>query len=121
MQEYVPNNGGASRVYKIGSVVRSFFHSHEGKAWEISIADELMKRVLLCFSKMGIEIGGMDFIEGEDGYYALEVNDLPAGVRRIENWFQIVTAQVLETLERNQSKRESYDFEKGTELLQRMS
>ena len=32
---------------------------------------EIMEGVLRCFNRMEMEIGGMDLIEGEDGYYAL--------------------------------------------------
>ena len=74
LQKFIPNNDGVTRIYKIGKVVRSFFHPNEGKAWEVLLPDEIMEGALCCFNRMEMEIGGMDLIESEDGYYALEVN-----------------------------------------------
>ncbi len=55
-----------------------------------------MKGALRCFDRMEMEIGGMDLIEGEDDYYALEVNDFPAGVKRIENWLELIVDYLVE-------------------------
>jgi len=38
----------------------------------------------------------MDLLESEDGYYALEVNDFPAGVKRIENWLELIVDYLVE-------------------------
>ena len=81
-----------------------FFHPHEGKAWEVSVPDETMKGVLRCFDRMEMEIGGMDLIGGEDGYYALEVNDFPGGIKLIGNWSQIITDLVVKTVQTNQER-----------------
>jgi len=104
LQKFIPNNDGVTRIYKIGKVVKSFFHPSEGKAWEVSVPDETMKGVLRCFDRMEMEIGGMDLLEGEDGYYALEVNDFPGGIKLIGNWSQIITDLLVETLQRNQER-----------------
>lgn len=104
LQKFVPNNDGVTRIYRIGKVVKSFFHPNEGKAWEVLLPDEIMQGALCCFDRMEMEIGGMDLIEGEDGYYALEVNDFPGGIKRIENWFQIITELVVKTVQRNQER-----------------
>jgi len=90
---------------RLGKVVKSFFHPYEGKAWEVSVPDETMKGALRCFDRMEMEIGGMDLLEGEDGYYALEVNDFPGGIKLIGNWSQIITDLVVKTVQRNQEKR----------------
>jgi glutathione synthase/RimK-type ligase-like ATP-grasp enzyme len=104
LQKFIPNNDGVTRIYKIGKVVKSFFHPHEGKAWEVSVPDETMKGALRCFDRMEMEIGGMDLLEGEDGYYALEVNDFPGGIKLIGNWSQIITDLVVETVQTNQER-----------------
>ena len=101
LQKFIPHTGGVTRIYKIGKVVKSFFHSNEGKVREISVPNETMERALRCFDRMEMEIGGMDLIEGEDGYYALEVNDFPRGIKLIGNWSQIITDLVVETFQRN--------------------
>ncbi|GAI91071.1 unnamed protein product, partial [marine sediment metagenome] len=98
LQEFIPNDDGVTRIYKIGKVVESFFHPNEGKAWEVLLPDEIMERALRCFNRMEMEIGGMDLIEGADGYYALEVNDFPAGVKRVENWLEIIADYLVETI-----------------------
>lgn len=121
LQKFVPNNGGVTRIYKIGHVVRAFFHPNEGKAREVRVPDEIMEGALRCFSRMDMKIGGMDFVEGEDGYYALEVNDFPAGVKRIENWSRIIAGQVVEGIQRHREEMESYDLEKGMELTGEVS
>jgi len=97
VQKFISNNRGVTRIYKIGNVVKSFFHPEVGKARAISLPDEIMKRASNCFDRMEMEIGGMDLIEGEDGYYALEVNDFPAGVKRIENWLELIADYLVET------------------------
>jgi len=104
LQKFIPNNDGVTRIYKIGKVVKSFFHPYEGKAWEVSFPDETMKGALRCFDRMEMEIGGMDLLEGEDGYYALEVNDFPGGIKLIGNWSQIITDLVVKTVQRNQER-----------------
>lgn len=104
LQKFIPHNDGVTRIYKIGKVVESFFHPSEGEAWEVSVPDETMKGALRCFDRMEMEIGGMDLLEGEDGYYALEVNDFPKGIKLIGNWSQIITDLVVETLQRNQER-----------------
>jgi len=104
LQKFVPNNDGVTRIYRIGKVVKSFFHPNEGKAWEVLLPDEIMQGALRCFDRMEMEIGGMDLIEGEDGYYALEVNDFPGGIKFIGNWFQIITELVVKTVQRNQER-----------------
>jgi len=104
LQEFIPNNGGVTRIYKIAKVVKSFFHPNEGKAWEVLLPDEIMEGTLRCFDRMEMEIGGMDLVEGEDGYYALEVNDFPGGIKFIGNWFQIITELVVKTVQRNQER-----------------
>ena len=116
LQEFIPNNGGVTRVYKIGHVVRAFFHPNEGKAREVRVPDEIMEGALRCFSRMDMKIGGMDFVEGEDGYYALEVNDFPAGVKCIENWPKIIADLVVEAVRRNREEMKPYDLEKEMEL-----
>ena len=124
LQKFVLNNDGVTRIYKIGKVVRSFFHDYpnEGKAWEVLLPDEIMKGALRCFNKMEMEIGGMDLIEGEDGYYALEVNDFPAGVKRIENWLEIIADYLVETIcAIGQEEISSYDSKKGMEFTQKVS
>jgi len=101
LQKFIPNNDGVTRIFKIGKVVKSFFHPNEpteGTAWEVSVPDETMKGALRCFDRMEMEIGGMDLLEGEDGYYALEVNDFPKGIKLIGNWSQIITDLVVETV-----------------------
>ena len=65
---------------------------------------EIMEGALRCFAGMEMEIGGMDLIEGEDGYYALEINDFPGGIKFIGNWFQIITELVVKTVQRNQER-----------------
>lgn len=104
LQKFIPNNDGVTRIYKIGKVIKSFFHPNEGKAWEVSVPDETMKGALRCFDRMEMEIGGMDLLEGEDGYYALEVNDFPGGIKLIGNWSQIITDLVVETVQTNQER-----------------
>jgi len=81
LQKFIPHTDGVIRIYKIGKVVKSFFHPNEGKIREISVPNETMERALHCFDRMEMEIGGMDLLEGEDGYYALEVNDFPEGIK----------------------------------------
>lgn len=109
LQKYIPNNDGVSRIYKVGDTVRSFYHPNEGKAQEVDLPKNLVEGALRCFHRMGMEIGGMDFIEGKDGYYALEVNDFPAGVKRIENWTEIVVEYVLKILARRAQERTLFD------------
>jgi|GEM_PF-1777917 len=121
LQKFVPNNGGVTRIYKVGHIVRTFFHPNEGKAREVRVPDEIMEGALRCFSRMDMKIGGMDFVEGEDGYYALEVNDFPAGVKRIENWSRIIADQVVEGIQRHREEIESCDLEKGMELTGEVS
>jgi glutathione synthase/RimK-type ligase-like ATP-grasp enzyme len=105
LQKFIPNNDGVTRIYKIGKVVKSFFHPNKGKAWEVFLPDEIMKGALDCFHRMEMEIGGMDLIESKDGYYALEVNDFPAGVKRIENWLELIADHVAEAVLRNREDR----------------
>lgn len=121
LQKFIPNNDGVSRIYKIGKVVRSFFHPNEGKAWEVLLPDEMMQGALRCFDRMEMEIGGMDLIEGEDGYYALEVNDFPAGVKRIENWQELIADYLVETIHENREEIKSYDSKKGMGFAQKVS
>jgi len=104
LQKFIPNNDGVTRIYKIAKVVKSFFHPNEGKARQVLLPDEIMQGALRCFNRMEMEIGGMDLIEGEDGYYALEVNDFPSGVKLIGNWSQIITELVVKTVQRNQER-----------------
>jgi len=47
----------------------------------------------------------MDLIEGEDGYYALEVNDFPAGVKRIKNWLGLITDYLVESVHRSRENK----------------
>jgi glutathione synthase/RimK-type ligase-like ATP-grasp enzyme len=101
LQEFIANNDGVTRIYKIGKVVKSFFHPNKGKTWEVFLPDEIMGGALRCFDRMEMEIGGMDFIEGKDGYYALEVNDFPAGVKRIGNWLELITDYLVEAVHRS--------------------
>jgi len=105
LQKFIPNNDGVTRIYKIGKVVKSFFHPNKGEAREVSVADEIIKGALRCFDRMEIEIGGMDLIEGEDGYYALEVNDFPAGVKRIENWLEIIADYLVEAVHKPREEK----------------
>jgi len=122
LQKFILNNDGVTRIYKIGKVVKSFFHPNEGKAWQVSVPDETMKGALRCFDRMEMEIGGMDLIEGADGYYALEVNDFPAGVKRIENWQEIIADYLVETIRAiGQEEISSYDSKKGMEFTQKVS
>jgi len=122
LQKFILNNDGVTRIYKIGKVVKSFFHPNEGKAWQVSVPDETMKGALRCFDRMEMEIGGMDLIEGADGYYALEVNDFPAGVKRIENWQEIIADYLVETIcAIGQEEIISYDSKKGMEFTQKVS
>jgi len=122
LQKFILNNDGVTRIYKIGKVVKSFFHPNEGKAWQVSVPDETMKGALRCFDRMEMEIGGMDLIEGADGYYALEVNDFPAGVKRIENWQEIIADYLVETIcAIGQEEISSYDSKKGMEFTQKVS
>ena len=120
LQKFIPNNDGVTRIYKIGKVVKSFFHPNEGKAWQVSVPDETMKGARRCFDRMGMEIGGIDLLEGEDGYYALEVNDFPGGITLIGNWSQIITDLVVKTVQRNQERMKSSDLEKIVELNQKV-
>ncbi len=39
LQEFIPNNDGVTRIYKIGKMVIGFFHPNEGKAWEVLLPD----------------------------------------------------------------------------------
>jgi len=96
LQKFIPHTDSVIRIYKIGKVVKSFFHPNEGKTWEVFLSDEIMKGALGCFHRMEMEIGGMDLLESEDGYYALEVNDFPAGVKRIENWLELIVDYLVE-------------------------
>jgi len=121
LQKFIPNNDGVARIYRIGKVVESFFHPHQGKAWEVFLPDEIMEGALRCFDRMEMEIGGMDLIEGEDGYYALEVNDFPAGVKRIENWLEIIADYLVETTHGNREEIKSYDLKKEMEFTQKVS
>ena len=121
LQKFIPNNDGVTRIYRIGKVVRSFFHPNEGKAWEGLLPDEIMEKALRCFNRMEMEIGGMDFIEGTDGYYALEVNDFPSGVKRIENWQEIIADYLVETIDENREEIKPYDSKKGMGFAQKFS
>jgi len=123
LQEFIPNNGGVTRIYKIGKVVISFFHDYtnKGKAWEVLLPDETMEKALRCFNRMEMAIGGIDLIEGEDGYYALEVNDFPAGVKRIENWQELIADYLVETIDENREEIKLYDSKKGMEFTQKVS
>jgi len=121
LQKFIPNNDGVTRIYKIGKVVESFFHPNEGKAWQVSVPDETMKGALRCFDRMEMEIGGMDLIEGKDGYYALEVNDFPAGVKRIENWQELIADYLVEAVHENREEISSYDSKKGMGFAQKVS
>jgi glutathione synthase/RimK-type ligase-like ATP-grasp enzyme len=105
LQKFISNNDSVTRIYKIGKVVKSFFHPNEGKAREISVPNETMERALHCFNRMEMEIGGMDLIESEDGYYALEVNDFPAGVKRIENWLELIVDYLVEAVHRSREDK----------------
>ena len=105
LQKFIPNNDGVTRIYKIGKVVESFFHPNQGKAWQVSVPDETMKGALRCFNRMEMEIGGMDLIEGKDGYYALEVNDFPAGVKRIENWQELIADYLVEAVHKSRGNK----------------
>jgi len=121
LQKFIPNNDGVTRIYKIGKVVESFFHPNEGKAWEVFLPDEIIKGALRCFDRMEMEIGGMDLVEGANGYYALEVNDFPAGVKRIENWQEIIADYLVEAVHENREEISSYDSKKGMEFTQKVS
>ena len=121
LQKFVPNNDGVTRIYRIGKVVKSFFHPNEGKAWEVLLPDEIMQGALRCFDRMEMEIGGMDLIEGEDGYYALEVNDFPGGIKRIENWQEIIADYLVEAVHENREEISSYDSKKGMGFAQKVS
>ncbi|MFQ6066758.1 MAG: RimK family alpha-L-glutamate ligase [bacterium] len=122
LQKFIPNNDGVTRIYKIGKVVKSFFYPNEGKAWQVFLPDEVMEGALRCFDSMEMAIGGMDLIEGKDGHYALEVNDFPAGVKRIENWQELIADYLVETVcAIGQGEISSYDPEKRMEFTQKVS
>ena len=122
LQKFIPNNDGVTRIYRIGKLVKSFFHPDGGEAWEVSLPDEIMEGALRCFDRMKMEIGGMDLIEGKDGYYALEVNDFPAGIKRIENWQELIADCLVETTcAIGQEEISSYDPKKGMEFTQKVS
>jgi len=122
LQKFISNNDGVTRIYKIGKVVKSFFHPNEGKAWEVFLPDEIMEGALRCFDSMEMVIGGMDLIESEDGYYALEVNDFPAGVKRIENWLELIADYLVETVcTIGQGEISSCDPKKRMEFTQKVS
>jgi len=122
LQRFIPNNDGVTRIYKIGKVVRSFFHPDEGEVREVSLPDKIREGALRCFCKMDMKIGGMDLIEGKDGYYALEVNDFPAGVKRIENWQELIADYLVKTIcAIGQEEISSYDPKKGMEFTQKVS
>ncbi len=122
LQKFISNNDSVTRIYKIGKVVKSFFHPNEDKAWEVFLPDEIMEGALRCFDSMEMVIGGMDLLESEDGYYALEVNDFPAGVKRIENWLELIADYLVETVcTIGQGEISSYDPKKRMEFTQKDS
>jgi len=121
LQQFIPNNGGVTRIYKLGDVVRSFFHPQKGRPREVSVPDDIMEAALRCFFYMEITIGGIDLIEGEDGYYALEVNDLPAGVQLIDNWLDRIGDLVTEVVETNEQRIKSSGVERTEEIMEMLS
>jgi len=118
LQQFIPNNGGVTRIYKLGDVVRSFFHPQKGTPREVPVPDDIMEAALRCFFYMEITIGGIDLIEGEDGYYALEVNDLPSGVQLIDNWLERIGDLVTEAVETNEQRIKSFGVERTEEITE---
>jgi len=86
LQEYI--NGALIRIYKIGELIKAFLDKK--KHIETTVPERIIKQILECFERIGMEIGGIDCIKSENSYYFIDINDMPAGIKYIENWVEIV-------------------------------
>ncbi|MGB3477958.1 MAG: hypothetical protein WBB67_02235 [bacterium] len=85
LQEYV--RGNLIRIYKIGGFFKAFLDI-EGHQ-ETTVPDRIIELVSNCFERIGMEVGGIDCIKSGNKYYFIDINDMPAGIKHIENWLEI--------------------------------
>jgi len=120
IQEYIKNPGYDIRVIVVGNNVIGAMKRIATRCWKTNIAQggkgmkyelttELEKIAIKATKALGLWYAGVDIIEGEDGYYVLEVNGSPnwqefTKVTGVDPSFEIVNYLV----------RISSDIEKAT-------
>jgi len=85
LQEYV--NGELIRIYKIGEFYKAFLDINNHR--ETTVPRKVIELASRCFEKIGMEVGGIDCIKSEEKWHFIDINDMPAGIKHIENWVEI--------------------------------
>ncbi|MCD6471674.1 hypothetical protein J7K55_00900 [Candidatus Aerophobetes bacterium] len=86
LQEYV--DGELIRIYKIGRFYKAFLDINGHR--ETIVPRKIIELVSRCFEKIKMEVGGIDCIKSEEKWYFIDINDMPAGIKHIENWVEIL-------------------------------
>jgi len=86
---YLQENVGGEliRIYKIGEFYKAFSDIDGHR--ETTVPEKILELVSRCFEKVELEVGGIDCIKSRNKYYFVDINDMPAGIKHIENWVEI--------------------------------
>jgi len=85
LQKYV--DGELIRIYKIGEFYKAFLDINGHR--ETAVPRKIIESVSRCFEKVEMEVGGIDCIKSKEKWYFIDINDMPAGIKYIENWVEI--------------------------------
>jgi glutathione synthase/RimK-type ligase-like ATP-grasp enzyme len=100
---YLQENVGSEliRIYKIGEFYKAFSDIDGHR--ETTVPKKILELISRCFEKVGLEVGGIDCIKSRNKYYFVDINDMPAGIKHIENWVEIFI-KYLESISRGHER-----------------
>ena len=92
IQEYIPNSGKDLKVYVIGDNVVALrkpfsLTTHNDPGELCNVSEEIRRIALKCGKIFGLNLYGIDLIEGKTGTYVIDINYFPSysGVPNIAN------------------------------------